>query len=165
MLRRKQHFIRGCYQRSPGVVFIWIMPSISWATIGWWWLTRTRKYPCIHPTQSISPKTTMKLLEQDFAHFGYPHTLVTYSAPTFMSDEFQDYCQARGIVHLTVPHIIPLQAEPRRGWSKPSSRVSASQTKHQEVRFSSSWYNTSEHLRQVDIHLANSWPVVKFARS
>ena len=43
----------------------------------------------------------MNLLEQDFAHFGYPHTLVTDNAPTFMSDEFQDYCQARGIVHLT----------------------------------------------------------------
>ena len=59
------------------------------------------KYLCIHPTQSISAKTTMNLLEQDFALFGYPHTLVTDNAPTFMSDEFQDYCQARGIVHLT----------------------------------------------------------------
>ena len=26
---------------------------------------------------------------------------MTDNAPTFMSDEFQDYCQARGIVHLT----------------------------------------------------------------
>ena len=43
----------------------------------------------------------MNLLELDFAHFGYPHTLMTDNAPTFMSDEFQDYCQARGIVHLT----------------------------------------------------------------
>jgi len=59
------------------------------------------KYPCIHPTQSISAKTTMNLLEQDFAHVGYPHALVTDNASTFMSDDFQDHCQSREIVHLT----------------------------------------------------------------
>jgi len=35
------------------------------------------KYPCIHATQSISTKSTIDLLEQDFAHFGHPHTIVT----------------------------------------------------------------------------------------
>jgi len=43
----------------------------------------------------------MNLLEQDFAHFGYPHTLVADNAPTFTLVVFQDCCQARGIVHLT----------------------------------------------------------------
>ena len=48
------------------------------------------KYPCIHPTQSIS---TIDLLEQDFSHFGYQHTVVTDNAPCFTSDELNEYCK------------------------------------------------------------------------
>ena len=59
------------------------------------------KYPCIHPTTSTSSKSTTAILEQEFAHFGYPHTLVTDNATTFMSQEFQAWCKQRGIVHLT----------------------------------------------------------------
>ena len=44
---------------------------------------------------------TTAILEQEFAHFGYPHTLVTDNATTFMSQEFQAWCKQRGIVHLT----------------------------------------------------------------
>ena len=40
------------------------------------------------------------LLEQDFAHFGYPHTLVTDNAPTFTSEEFQEFLRERGILHM-----------------------------------------------------------------
>ena len=40
-------------------------------------------------------------MEQDFAHFGYPHTLVTDNATTFMSKEFQTWCKERGITHPT----------------------------------------------------------------
>ena len=42
----------------------------------------------------------IELLEQDFAHFGYPHTLVTDNATTFMSGEFKSWCKERGITHL-----------------------------------------------------------------
>ncbi|XP_033103979.1 uncharacterized protein K02A2.6-like [Anneissia japonica] len=59
------------------------------------------KYPCIHPTTSTSTSATIKLLEEDCAHFGYPHTLVSDNATTFTSDEFQLWCTERGIVHLT----------------------------------------------------------------
>ena len=59
------------------------------------------KYPCIHPTQAVTARATIDLLEQDFAHFGYPHTLVTDNAATFMSEEFQSWCKERGISHLT----------------------------------------------------------------
>ena len=59
------------------------------------------KYPCIHPTTSTSSKSTTAILEQEFAHFGYPHTLVTDNATTFMSQEFQAWSKQRGIVHLT----------------------------------------------------------------
>jgi len=80
----------------------------------------------------------MNLLEQDFAHFGYPHTLVTDSAPTFMSDEFQDYCHARGIVHLTGAPYHPATNGAAERLVQTFSRVSVSQKKHQEMRFSSS---------------------------
>ena len=59
------------------------------------------KYPCIHATTSTSSKATTDLLEQDFAHFGYPHTIVTDNSTSFLSKEFQTWCRERGIVHLT----------------------------------------------------------------
>ena len=59
------------------------------------------KYPCIHVTGSTSTKATTELLEQDFDNFGYPHTLVTNNATTVTSQEFQAWCQARGIIYLT----------------------------------------------------------------
>ena len=68
------------------------------------WLVLTdsySKYPCIHATTSTSTKCTTELLEQDFAHFGYPHTIVSDNATTFMSDEFKVWCRERGITHLT----------------------------------------------------------------
>ena len=34
-------------------------------------------------------------------HFGFPHTLVTDNATTFMSEEFQSWCKEKGITHLT----------------------------------------------------------------
>ena len=45
------------------------------------------KYLCIHPTQSTSSKATMQPLEQDFAHFGYPYTIVSDNATSFVRDK------------------------------------------------------------------------------
>ena len=59
------------------------------------------KYPCIHPTTSTSSKSTTELLEQDFAHFEYPHTIASDNASSFSSEEFQAWCRERGIIHLT----------------------------------------------------------------
>ena len=59
------------------------------------------KYPCVHQTQSTSSKATMQHLEHHFAHFGYPHTIVSDNATTFTSEEFQEFCKERGICHLT----------------------------------------------------------------
>jgi len=59
------------------------------------WLELTdgySNYPCIHQTSSTSSSTTINLLEEDFAHFGYPHTLVSDNAMTFTSEEFQGLC-------------------------------------------------------------------------
>ena len=91
----------------------WMLPEKPWSRLhvdhainfmGTNWLVMIdaySKYPCIHPTSSISSKTTMTLLEQDFAHFGYPHTIVTYNATCFLSEEFQSWCRERWVTHLT----------------------------------------------------------------
>ena len=105
----------GQFQKKPDKPSIhpWMMPEKPWSRLhldhainflGRNWLVLVdaySKYPCIHPTTSTSSKSTTAILEQEFAHFGYPHTLVTDNATTFMSQEFQAWCKQRGIVHLT----------------------------------------------------------------
>ena len=90
----------------------WMMPERPWSRLhvdhainfmGSNWLVLVdaySRYPCIQPTQSTSTKATTELLEESFAHFGYPHTLVTDNATTFTSEEFQEWCMKRGITHL-----------------------------------------------------------------
>ena len=104
----------GQFQNKPDKPSIhpWMMPEKPWSRLhldhainflGRNWLVLVdaySKYPCIHPTTSTSSKSTTAILEQEFAHFGYPHTLVTDNATTFMSQEFQAWCKQRGIVHL-----------------------------------------------------------------
>ena len=51
--------------------------------------------------RSISSKATIDLLEEDFAHFGYAHTIVLDNATCFTSNEFQTYCKERKIIYLT----------------------------------------------------------------
>ena len=105
----------GQFQNKPDKPSIhpWMMPEKPWSRLhldhainflGRNWLVLVdaySKYPCIHPTTSTSSKSTTAILEQEFAHFGYPHTLVTDNATTFMSQEFQAWRKQRGIVHLT----------------------------------------------------------------
>ena len=91
----------------------WMMPEKRWSRIhldhainfmGNNWLVVVdaySKFPCIHATTSTSTKATINLLEEDFSLFGYPHTIVTDNATTFMSDEFKEWCHQRGIIHLT----------------------------------------------------------------
>ena len=105
----------GEHQNKPAkpALHPWMLPEKPWSRLhmdhainfmGSQWLVLTdaySKYPCIHQTTSVSAKSTIDLLEQDFAHFGYPHTLVTDNATAFMSEEFQSWCKENGIVHLT----------------------------------------------------------------
>ena len=91
----------------------WILPEKPWSRLhidhavsfmGHHWLVVTdsySKHPCIHCTSSLSSKATIALLEEDFSHFGYPHSIVSDNAQTFASDEFQQFCNDRDIVHLT----------------------------------------------------------------
>ena len=105
----------GEHQNKPSKppVHPWMLPEKPWSCLhldhainfmGKDWLVITdaySKYPCIHPTSSTSTRATLDLLEEDFAHFGFPHTLVTDNAPTFTSEEFRHWCKERGITHLT----------------------------------------------------------------
>jgi transposase InsO family protein len=59
------------------------------------------KYPIIKRTTSTSTKATTDILEEAFAHFGYPHAIVSDNATTFTSGEFKEWCKERGIAHLT----------------------------------------------------------------
>ena len=111
---------RGCvacaeHQNAPpkSPVHPWILPEKPWSRLhidhavnfmGYNLLVVTdayTKYPCIHPTSSVSSKSTIELLEEDFAHFGYPHSIVSDNATSFTSEEFQQFCRDKGIVHLT----------------------------------------------------------------
>ena len=109
---------RGCvtcaeHQNAPprSPVHPWILPEKPWSRLhidhainfmGQNWLVVTdayTKYPCIHSTTSVSSKSTIDLLEEDFAHFGYPHSIVSDNATSFTSEEFQTFCKDKGIVH------------------------------------------------------------------
>jgi len=98
---------------SKAAVRLWMFPEKPWSRLhidhainflGFNWLVVTNaytKYPCIHAMQSVSAKSTIKLLQDDFAHLGFPHTVVTDYAATFKSEEFQEFCKENGIGHLT----------------------------------------------------------------
>ena len=90
----------------------WMLPEEPWSRVhidhavnfkGHNWLVMVdalTKYPCIHQMTSITTKATTRKLDEDFAHFGYPHTIVSDNAQCFSSEEFKSWCRERGIVHL-----------------------------------------------------------------
>ena len=106
-------FCKSCdsccgHQNNPSKapVHPWMFPEKPWSRIhidhaincmGSNWLIIID--PCIHPMQSTSTKSTIELLEQNFAHFGHPHIIVSDNATSFTSDEFQSFCRQRGIIH------------------------------------------------------------------
>ena len=103
------------HQNNPpqAPIHPWMMPEKCWSRIhidhavnfmGHTWLVLVdaySKYPIVHATSSTSSKATIQLLEEDFAHFGFPHTIVSDNATSFTSEEFQEWCSERGITHLS----------------------------------------------------------------
>ena len=87
----------------------WMMPEKPWSRVhidhaidfmGSHWLVVVdayTEYPCIYPTSSPSTKATTDLLVECCAHFGYPHSLVSDNATTFISADFQSWCKESGI--------------------------------------------------------------------
>ena len=91
----------------------WMLPKKPWSCLhldhainfmgtNWLVLVDTySKYPGIHTVSSTSTKEIMNIQKQEFAHFGYPHTLVMDNATPFISDEFQEWCRERGTTQLS----------------------------------------------------------------
>ena len=103
----------------------WMLPEKWWSRIhvdhvvnflGTNWLVLLdgdSKYPCIHPTISTSTIATTDLLEQDFAHFGYPHTIISDNATTFCSEDFRHDVGKGALFTSQVHPITQLQVEQR----------------------------------------------------
>lgn len=103
------------HQNSPpqAPIHPWMLPEKPWSRLhidhavnfmGHTWLVLIdaySKYPIVHATSSTSSKATIQLLEEDFAHFGFPHTIVSDNATSFTSEEFQEWCTEHGITHLS----------------------------------------------------------------
>jgi len=80
-----------------------MLPEKPWSSLhidhainflGFNWLMDTdayTKYPYIHATQSVSAKSTIKLLQEDFVHFNFPQKVVTDCAAAFKSVELQEF--------------------------------------------------------------------------
>ena len=124
---------------------MWIMQLIFWEPTGWY-----------HPTTSMSTKATTDLLEQDFAHFGYPHTIISDNATSFSSEEFQAWCRERGIIHLTSAPITRLQMEQQSVSCRLSNKLLLSPHSHLRLHFKSFSCSTVGPLWQWDIPRARA---------
>lgn len=65
------------------------------------------KWPEIYPTQTITAQRTIEIMEDIFARFGIPETLVTDNGTQFTSEMFQTFCLSRGIQHFRTPAFNP----------------------------------------------------------
>lgn len=65
------------------------------------------KWPEVVPTRAQTTFSTIKALDPIFARFGFPEDLVSDNGPAFRSQEFQDYCDQRGIKLLHSPPYHP----------------------------------------------------------
>lgn len=72
---------------------------------------------------STSTSATLDLLEEDFAHSGYPHTLVIDTALTFLSEEFQSWCKKNMGSHTWQEHrTIQLPTKWQNIWCRLSTK-------------------------------------------
>ena len=51
--------------------------------------------------------TTLKMLRETVARFGLPSVIVTDNDPSFVSQEFEEFCRLNGIIHKTSPPYHP----------------------------------------------------------
>ncbi|XP_058816377.1 uncharacterized protein K02A2.6-like [Topomyia yanbarensis] len=63
------------------------------------------KWPEIIRTQTITSSTTIELMFETFARYGLPETIVTDNGTQFSSNQFREFCESLGIVHIrTAPY-------------------------------------------------------------
>ncbi|GFR92835.1 Pol polyprotein [Elysia marginata] len=101
------------HQNNPpkAPVHPWMLPEKHWSRLqidhavncmdkNWLMLIDAYStYPTIHATSPTSNRATIHILEEDFAHFGFCHTIVSDNATPFTSNELQSWCRERGISH------------------------------------------------------------------
>ena len=59
------------------------------------------KWVEVYPTKGPTTKDTVQCLNHTFATFGLPVSIVSDNGPCFTSSDFRDFCQNRGIKHIT----------------------------------------------------------------
>ena len=87
------------------------------------------KYSCIHATQSISTKSTIDLLEQDFAHFGCPHTMVTEMQQTIGQKNLKVTARSEESFISRVLLTILQQMGLQNAWHRHASKLCGSRAK------------------------------------
>ncbi|XP_055633639.1 uncharacterized protein K02A2.6-like [Toxorhynchites rutilus septentrionalis] len=60
------------------------------------------KWPEIYRTRSTSTTKTLEMLDEIFARYGNPKTLVSDNGSQFVSARFKQFCEEAGITHLTI---------------------------------------------------------------
>nr|XP_049464993.1 uncharacterized protein K02A2.6-like [Anopheles coluzzii] len=65
------------------------------------------KWPEIIKTSTTTTRATVAILRGLFARFGMPLTIVSDNGPQFTSDAFKEFCESRGIQHITTPPFHP----------------------------------------------------------
>lgn len=60
------------------------------------------KWPEIFRTRSTTTSATLEMLQEIFARFGNPGTLVSDNGTQFVSARFKQFCDENGITHLTI---------------------------------------------------------------
>ncbi|XP_055542887.1 uncharacterized protein K02A2.6-like [Wyeomyia smithii] len=92
----------------------WPIPSKPWERIhidyagpvnGYYYLVIVdaySKWPEVFRTRSTTTTATLEILEETFARYGNPRTLVSDNGSQFISSTFKQFCEANGICHLTI---------------------------------------------------------------
>lgn len=78
---------------------------------GKWYIISVDSYsmfPEVHECNNITSATCSEKLNEFFAHHGNPETLVTDNGTQFTSAIFKDFCESRGIDHITTPPFHPM---------------------------------------------------------
>ncbi|XP_053686542.1 uncharacterized protein K02A2.6-like [Sabethes cyaneus] len=65
------------------------------------------KWPEIISTKRITTSATVAMFRKIFARNGFPETLVTDNGTQFTSEQFEVFCNNRGILHLKTPPYHP----------------------------------------------------------
>ena len=71
------------------------------------WIDAYSRYIDIKEIENKDSVTVLKLLKQEIALFGFPHTIVSDNGPPFNSYEIEQYCKAKNIEHLFSPPYHP----------------------------------------------------------